>query len=272
MRGNLIVVKALIGINRSIPAGAGEPSARPSGSRPPWVYPRGCGGTLCHSQRWGCCCGLSPRVRGNRSCTWAVVSTTRSIPAGAGEPRPALDIYAPQRVYPRGCGGTHPMYGPHGLGSGLSPRVRGNRRLPVGVAQVGGSIPAGAGEPPQGRRKVLGSRVYPRGCGGTSVVALPSMPASGLSPRVRGNQNVAAMELNDNRSIPAGAGEPASAPDPSSFGAVYPRGCGGTLSKETLKPSLSGLSPRVRGNLGMAPLFCVRFRSIPAGAGEPPNE
>ena len=70
-----------------------------------------------------------------------------SIPAGAGEPLGLFPSRLIRRVYPRGCGGTDPIWRMMRQAEGLSPRVRGNRQA-EGLAVVGiGSIPAGAGEP-----------------------------------------------------------------------------------------------------------------------------
>ena len=51
--------------HRSIPACAGEPPSPPPSSRPPWVYPRVCGGTIGGNDDDFRAQGLSPRVRGN---------------------------------------------------------------------------------------------------------------------------------------------------------------------------------------------------------------
>ena len=50
---------------------------------------------------------------------------------------------------------------------------------------------------------------------------------------------------------------------------VYPRACGGTPEGQEQAPLTSGLSPRVRGNLGHVPPKVPRPGSIPARAGEP---
>ena len=50
---------------------------------------------------------------------------------------------------------------------------------------------------------------------------------------------------------------------------VYPRVCGGTTGLDGPAISNSGLSPRVRGNRGMAKERFTMMRSIPACAGEP---
>ena len=132
---------------RSIPAGAGEPSADCTEKLTISVYPRGCGGTPATVFTWGWLWGLSPRVRGNLPRLTVSVIIPRSIPAGAGEPMPGWVSSALIGVYPRGCGGTdrQPIGWRHV--EGLSPRVRGNLpRLTVSVI-IPRSIPAGAGEP-----------------------------------------------------------------------------------------------------------------------------
>ena len=53
-------------------------------------------------------------------------------------------------------------------GSGLSPRVRGNRITRLPNTRVTGSIPACAGEPTEIPAMEECRRVYPRVCGGTS--------------------------------------------------------------------------------------------------------
>ena len=70
---------------------------------------------------------------------------------------------------------------------GLSPRVRGNRSRRSGFYRHRRSIPACAGEPDSGLRRMTDSGVYPRVCGGTSACPRPPDDAHGLSPRVRGN-------------------------------------------------------------------------------------
>ncbi len=152
---------------------------------------------------------------------------------------------------------------------GLSPRVRGNRYA-RGVRIGGqGSIPARAGEPSPGRTRTARPRVYPRACGGTlSVSRLPS-PSRGLSPRVRGNFAVALQDDGFCGSIPARAGEPRRIEARRSRWRVYPRACGGTECGHLARLPFSGLSPRVRGNLGADAMSLHCMGSIPARAGEP---
>ena len=188
VRGNLVILPRTPCRLGSIPACAGEPASRAlSGSRR-GVYPRVCGGTsgsLAAGQRE---VGLSPRVRGNRGRAVARWSRLRSIPACAGEPRAQRAPAPAHQVYPRVCGGTVRIASSHSSVSGLSPRVRGNRRRGRPSADRHGSIPACAGEPESARRRRLSRRVYPRVCGGTGITLSAELRVTGLSPRVRGNQ------------------------------------------------------------------------------------
>ena len=151
----------------SIPACAGEPC----GGSPTWramkVYPRVCGGTDCEAGILTDEPGLSPRVRGNPVLALRTMTLTRSIPACAGEPRPARGWQSHQGVYPRVCGGTQHGRTRRVHRRGLSPRVRGNPRPGIAGCRRFGSIPACAGEPNAGAVADSRLEVYPRVCGGT---------------------------------------------------------------------------------------------------------
>ena len=70
------------------------------------------------------------------------------------------------------------------------------------------SIPACAGEPAPRIHALFEPRVYPRVCGGTAMNGSPCDHATGLSPRVRGNHQLAKRAGRELGSIPACAGEP----------------------------------------------------------------
>ena len=152
---------------------------------------------------------------------------------------------------------------------GLSPRVRGNLGAGAAAGGGGGSIPACAGEPRHARRARAGGRVYPRVCGGTSCCGWVIVPPRGLSPRVRGNQELRRGAPVGPGSIPACAGEPGCRSLPACQRRVYPRVCGGTWPCAPQGWAYPGLSPRVRGNHRSPSLRNTRWRSIPACAGEP---
>ena len=124
--GTLIFYLTATPGDRSIPACAGEPGQWAADSTSGRVYPRVCGGTRKTGEIPAGYRGLSPRVRGNRWRGAGSAGTKRSIPACAGEPRPATSSAPAPWVYPRVCGGTRRTRWSGGRGRGLSPRVRGN--------------------------------------------------------------------------------------------------------------------------------------------------
>ena len=254
---------------RSIPACAGEPPRSNGGSHDLPVYPRVCGGTAVSSRAKRLRRGLSPRVRGNRSCIPCRSNPSRSIPACAGEPFPRMPFQCSRAVYPRVCGGTYAVLSGQQQVAGLSPRVRGNQGF-VRVEPAGsGSIPACAGEPLKAGHVWVKKPVYPRVCGGTTTDIGDATWGGGLSPRVRGNLQGAVHRQAEKRSIPACAGEPRYRLRRQLRFQVYPRVCGGTALDQAIDGLICGLSPRVRGN--PSPELPSRLSpwSIPACAGEP---
>ena len=187
MRGNLLSNPVHTLPFGSIPACAGEPSARPGDYLPLWVYPRVCGGTFLSVAACLLSAGLSPRVRGNLPTLSCFFRSIGSIPACAGEPIDSASGSNRLKVYPRVCGGTSSSAADPCCRTGLSPRVRGN--LPGDCRRDTriGSIPACAGEPTSFRPVYWSARVYPRVCGGTLDIVRNLFEESGLSPRVRGN-------------------------------------------------------------------------------------
>ena len=212
----------------SIPACAGEPLQRPLARPPGRVYPRVCGGTIAFHHRQIPHMGLSPRVRGNQGRSRPCAHRQGSIPACAGEPSIGAPSHRARGVYPRVCGGTRLLMLPSLARYGLSPRVRGNLGLLRRQVVSEGSIPACAGEPKKSASVARAFWVYPRVCGGTSIVRSAVTRSPGLSPRVRGNPWMSTRRSSLGRSIPACAGEPPIRSSSISLAMVYPRVCGGT--------------------------------------------
>ena len=111
VRGNHGALIPYLGIERSIPACAGEPRSGLINGRVGRVYPRVCGGTPTPARYARLPRGLSPRVRGNRLRLFQPLGQRRSIPACAGEPQHSNSGPQRQEVYPRVCGGTRPYKG-----------------------------------------------------------------------------------------------------------------------------------------------------------------
>ena len=212
--------------------------------------------------------GLSPRLRGNARHVDIRAGLLGSIPALAGERGSELRISTHIGVYPRACGGTKNASREQSLVRGLSPRLRGNGHDRTAERGRGGSIPALAGERPWEGLYTTSFRVYPRACGGTHSNSYVRSPASGLSPRLRGNVENVSGGYVTLRSIPALAGERNRAEPPKSSSEVYPRACGGTSRRSNTLWWTQGLSPRLRGNGGDLPIRSEFTGSIPALAGE----
>ncbi len=172
---------------RSIPAHAGEPSARATLRWGPTVYPRPRGGTTCGTCGQTVGSGLSPPTRGNRSPRTPGRSAEGSIPAHAGEPAYTRAVNTLAWVYPRPRGGT--VVAPHLslTHGGLSPPTRGNLPQVAHGAVADRSIPAHAGEPGLSKYSPPTPRVYPRPRGGTHCVSPRLSRSKGLSPPTRGN-------------------------------------------------------------------------------------
>jgi len=213
--------------------------------------------------------GLSPRTRGNRETDSGAGLLPGSIPAHAGEPARCPYRIRSMRVYPRARGGTVVEERDDLRRRGLSPRTRGNPKLPSPRESNPWSIPAHAGEPTCWKHWKEQSGVYPRARGGTLNTPPLERQIGGLSPRTRGNRRHAGSGNRGAGSIPAHAGEPAtSAISPSNTG-VYPRARGGTLSGRFTPIPDQGLSPRTRGNQILCGARGTGVGSIPAHAGEP---
>ena len=208
VRGNPWHHATLELLTGSIPACAGEPQRTHAAQSQRAVYPRVCGGTNLLIPAFPEHEGLSPRVRGNPEVVRACAADRRSIPACAGEPSAAWDGSKLDKVYPRVCGGTGHSISASTHLSGLSPRVRGNRRRLAPRPASKRSIPACAGEPFCDYFGGGLHGVYPRVCGGTASGAACQRWLPGLSPRVRGNLIIVPPGARRRRSIPACAGEP----------------------------------------------------------------
>ena len=247
-RGNLEIEYEVDDGYGPIPAWAGEPAANQQLWTVTTAYPRVGGGTGLDVLSNSPTVGLSPRGRGNR-CLWIVIGQALGpIPAWAGEPLHNRASDERGRAYPRVGGGTDALIGWDEWSRGLSPRGRGN--LTGGRAPVIdlGPIPAWAGEPGHRAADLGNRRAYPRVGGGTSVWPPTWGACRGLSPRGRGNPQLAELTPGESGPIPAWAGEPGRTWPPWCWWRAYPRVGGGTPRLPVRDAVFPGLSPRGRGN------------------------
>ena len=112
-------------------------------------------------------------------------------------------------------------------------------------------------------------RAYPRVCGATRSPWITTATSEGLSPRVRGNLDRANADRRVLGPIPACAGQPKAGEKVAPVHRAYPRVCGATVPSPELRDDLTGLSPRVRGNLHVTAQLEGRIGPIPACAGQP---
>ena len=269
MRGNhwpAFLIRFFLG---SIPAHAGKPRPNQTERIARWVYPRACGETVLWGLSYSLWEGLSPRMRGNLYDRHPDQSRAGSIPAHAGKPALLLPAIPRSRVYPRACGETMLKGELLETWWGLSPRMRGNLTEASSSAWITRSIPAHAGKPQDGRALQYVPRVYPRACGETMAKAKEIRRNQGLSPRMRGNLQIALANGASAGSIPAHAGKPGHDRQGYDREGVYPRACGETICREFGSCFPRGLSPRMRGNPGHATGAGPARGSIPAHAGKP---
>ncbi len=233
----------------SIPAHAGLPARSSGGPIRRRVYPHACGATSSTWLLWYPPWGLSPRMWGYRGDRRSDLRGARSISVYTGLPQPRWPTARASRVYPRAYGATLTFRVPHGVWTGLSPRMRGHPlRFPM--------------RPGTGR-------VYPRVCGVTHQTLEDNPSTEGLSPRMRGYREPVRRVAPEGGSIPAYAGLPETAPSVPGGHRVYPRVCGVTAKNDGNELASGGLSPRMRGYLSVTPRTMPIAGSIPAYAGLP---
>ena len=233
--------------------------------------------------------GLSPHIRGNLDFNTRAQLCQGSIPAHTGEPLTPAPSIASGGVYPRTYGGTNTVRPDRSRRLGLSPHIRGNRRIACNPSNEEGSIPAHTGEPltpapsiasggvyPAHTGEPIPSAptaaaawVYPRTYGGTGGLLAIRAMKRGLSPHIRGNPPQVRSQATTTGSIPAHTGEPAPGAEPRAGARVYPRTYGGTAFLTSRERTLRGLSPHIRGNLYVRGRHNCRSGSIPAHTGEP---
>ena len=192
---------------RIIPARAGQTrSAAPSS----WVgsdHPRACGANLYEGAITVMAPGSSPRVRGKLDGYGADGTTSRIIPARAGQTNTYRDMYNQPPDHPRACGANGLLAQLVRAAFGSSPRVRGKPRFGRAASMVLRIIPARAGQTTSTAPLIQRMPDHPRACGANLRTVIMCDEPCGSSPRVRGKRPTVWHGCRPPRIIPARAGQ-----------------------------------------------------------------
>ncbi len=171
----------------------------------------------------------SPHVRGTPVWASLCTTSTRSIPACAGNTLELFQIRVLNAVHPRMCG-EHVYDDAYCWGGdGPSPHVRGTRLVSC---------------QPRPLRPV-----HPRMCGEHFSANFSRDSVRGPSPHVRGTPRPFSAHAFDDRSIPACAGNTETIKIQDVHVTVHPRMCGEHRPAASNACSIFGPSPHVRGTL-----------------------
>ena len=150
---------------------------------------------------------------------------------------------------------------------GSSPLARGTCLMPFNK-QIGPRlIPAGAGHIIWLLLFVNAIRAHPRWRGAHVPLALRILVSDGSSPLARGTSSYVACDIAGSRLIPAGAGHMSGESCLAMVFPAHPRWRGAHPSLIVIWVKFTGSSPLARGTSSSLPVFRLRSRLIPAGAG-----
>ena len=170
-------------------------------------HPRACGangdGFFIEPVRFG----SSPRMRGKPHVRSCPDSTSRIIPAHAGQTTAGPRAARCAADHPRACGANSPA-NPLSLShSGSSPRMRGKPNCATPYPATHRIIPAHAGQTAVWRARRRRVSDHPRACGANSFSLSAFKSSIGSSPRMRGKLRRPLFSFRAHRIIPAHAGQ-----------------------------------------------------------------
>ncbi len=235
--------------SRFIPAGAGNTNPLNRIYFIFAVYPRWRGEHNTGRENPETLDGLSPLARGTPLATEIPIYIPRFIPAGAGNTFLPASMRVLNSVYPRWRGEHHPL-SCRGRGfDGLSPLARGTRGCFLDVRAYRRFIPAGAGNTTAFPVRHSFLPVYPRWRGEHGRGQMLTGRPTGLSPLARGTHEQVLIGKEQERFIPAGAGNTPMRSMSKVSTTVYPRWRGEHFCGRAVQRLPSGLSPLARGTL-----------------------
>ena len=186
MRGKHGAHAAKTARNRIIPAHAGQTRPQVPALGAITDHPRACGANkypmICHAGRFG----SSPRMRGKPGALNVPHSSSRIIPAHAGQTLRCCCRRCDIPDHPRACGANTSTRSAYSTLVGSSPRMRG--KLGFGSTRQCRPriIPAHAGQTDDAVFSMLRHPDHPRACGANSASDWVEAWRTGSSPRMRG--------------------------------------------------------------------------------------
>ena len=219
---------------RFIPAPAGNTPGTRCRRRPIPVHPRACGEHDNWATTLAMADGSSPRLRGTRETASREAREIRFIPAPAGNTRSTRTDRPRGSVHPRACGEHNAVSYGTDLNDGSSPRLRGTLPRAERLGPVLRFIPAPAGNTLVRSARAVTLPVHPRACGEHTICPRWATGRAGSSPRLRGTRSPCWGRSNNQRFIPAPAGNTFSRTGTAVHETVHPRACGNTNSRPQL--------------------------------------
>ena len=268
MRGKRRFSRSTRRDGRIIPAHAGQTVCGACSTSVATDHPRACGANGKISSKTMVRTGSSPRMRGKPMQTADKVDEHRIIPAHAGQTARPCTSSADLTDHPRACGANSVIAIDAMVVPGSSPRMRGKLKQLSDLIDHRWIIPAHAGQTYRygcGRHR---QPDHPRACGANPVRTVPSLWASGSSPRMRGKQRAFIENTLKPRIIPAHAGQTDVARWSGNWRTDHPRACGANSRLLQAATTSLGSSPRMRGKQRLTSIEHFAERIIPAHAGQ----
>ena len=211
--------------------------------------------------------GSSPRLRGTPLNRGSSAFPERFIPASAGNSYGRGSRRERGSVHPRVCGELAICAPACMAVCGSSPRLRGTREARAGTRRRRRFIPASAGNSSASRFRTARRSVHPRVCGELTARCHTCGYKTGSSPRLRGTRRGQTRDLEEERFIPASAGNSPAGENQKAREAVHPRVCGELPNAAGASDTTDGSSPRLRGTHRRPGGARQVQRFIPASAG-----
>ena len=211
--------------------------------------------------------GSSPHARGTPAADDPMTALVRFIPACAGNAPGWRRSGIPRSVHPRMRGERwEPGHKP-AVRNGSSPHARGTQMWTVFLTIVLRFIPACAGNATRCTATTPSRTVHPRMRGERLFQVNPCSSNYGSSPHARGTHTATHVPEDDNRFIPAYAGNAGAPSGHATSRPVHPRIRGERWKSTVSRHSRIGSSPHTRGTHRGRVRERSQSRFIPAYAG-----